>query len=63
MKRLAVMLAAAAMASLAEAVQYYVDNRKGDDINDGMSAERPFRTLAKATAMLKAGDVLDVVSG
>ena len=63
MKRLAVVLAAAAMASLAEAVQYYVDNRKGDDINDGMSAERPFKTLAKAAAMLKAGDVLDVVSG
>ena len=63
MKRLAIVLAVAAMMSLAEAVQYYVDNRKGDDINDGMSAERPFKTLAKATALLKAGDTLDIASG
>lgn len=63
MKRLVSVLAVVAMASLAPAVQYHVDNRKGNDGNDGLSADRPFRTLARATSLLKAGDVLDVAPG
>ncbi len=53
----------AVLASLAFAAEYHVDNRKGDDGNDGLSAGCPFKTLAKAAALLKAGDSLDIAPG
>jgi hypothetical protein len=63
MKKMMVVAAVAAVASLAFAAEYHVDNRKGDDGNDGLSVGRPFKTLAKATSVLRAGDVLNIVPG
>ena len=54
---------AAVFVSLADAAVYHVDNRKGDDGNDGLSVAHPFKTLAKATSMLRAGDVLEIAPG
>lgn len=61
--RTALLVALAAFCGSAGAAEYYVDNRRGDDANDGKSAERPFRTLAKATSRLKAGDALNIAPG
>ena len=63
MKNWLVAALAAVLVSLADAAVYHVDNRKGDDGNDGLSAVRPFKTLAKATSLLRAGDVLDIAPG
>lgn len=63
MRKLLFLLVAAAVVPGVEAARYYVDNRTGDDGGDGMSAERPFKTLAKAAAMLRPGDVVDVAPG
>ena len=45
------------------ATTYYADNKVGNDANDGLSAEKAFRTLAAATARLKPGDVLEISPG
>ena len=45
------------------ATTYYVDNKAGNDANDGLSAEKAFRTLAAATPRLKPGDVLEISPG
>lgn len=42
---------------------YYVDNRTGDDANDGRSREHALRTLARAARMLGPGDVLEIAPG
>ena len=55
--------AAAGFALAAGATTYYVDNKAGDDTNDGLSAGKAFKTLAKATAQLRAGDVLEISPG
>ena len=45
-------LAAAGWGLAACATTYYADNKSGNDANDGLSAEKAFRTLATATARL-----------
>ncbi len=45
------------------ATTYYADNKVGNDANDGLSAEKAFRTLATATARLKPGDMLEISPG
>ena len=45
------------------ATTYYADNKTGDDANDGLSAEKAFRTLAAAVVRLKLGDVLEISPG
>jgi hypothetical protein len=40
--------------------EYYVDNVKGDDANQG-TKEAPFKTLAKSQKALRGGDVLHMV--
>lgn len=47
----------------AGATDYYVNNRTGNDANDGLAAERAFATFAKATPKLKAGDTLHIAPG
>ena len=56
-------LAAVAWGMAACATTYYADNKSGNDANDGLSAEKAFRTLATATARLRAGDVLEISPG
>jgi hypothetical protein len=46
----------------AHATTYNVDVRRGDDAADG-SSERPWRTLGKAAAMVRAGDVCVIYEG
>ena len=43
--------------------EFWADPVRGDDGNDGRSADRAFRTLNAATANLKAGDVLHLAPG
>ncbi len=45
------------------ATTYYADNKIGSDANDGLSAAKAFRTLAKATSRLMPGDVLEIAPG
>ncbi len=61
-KKLLVSLFAGAAMS-AGAATYHVDCLTGSDANDGMSASTAFRTLKKATSVLKAGDVLEIAPG
>ena len=63
MKKCVVAALAAVLVSLADAEVYHVDNQRGDDGNDGLSVAHPFKTLAKATSLLRAGDVLDIAPG
>lgn len=44
-------------------LEYYADPVRGDDGHDGRTAARAFRTLRRATAALKAGDVLNLATG
>ena len=57
------LLIVVAAALTAKAAEYYVDNRLGDDANDGRAADRALRTLAAATKRLEAGDVLHLAPG
>lgn len=41
---------------------YYVANN-GNDANDGLSREFPFRTMGKAIERMKAGDNVYMMSG
>jgi len=61
-KTLAVTFATAAM-TCTGAVEYHVNNETGNDGNDGQSAARAFRTLAKATSVLCPGDTLVIAPG
>ena len=45
------------------AAEYYADPVRGDDSNDGRSAASAFKTLARATKGLRAGDVLNLAAG
>jgi len=45
------------------ATVYYVDNSRGDDANDGLVADKPFRTLHQAMSKLEPGDTLVMVPG
>ena len=56
-------LIAAAGAQQLSAATYYVDCRGGSDSNDGLSSGTAFKTLKKATSVLKAGDVLELAPG
>jgi hypothetical protein len=58
-------LAALALISVfgLRAADYYADSALGSDGNDGLSPERAFRTLEKATRLLKAGDTLHLKAG
>ncbi|MDO5565122.1 MAG: hypothetical protein Q4G59_00600 [Planctomycetia bacterium] len=40
------------------ALDYYVDNVRGNDANDGLSDAKPFKTIRKAVPLLKPGDKL-----
>lgn len=40
----------------ASAVDYYVDNVRGNDSNDGLSEAKPLKTIRKCTLLLKPGD-------
>lgn len=42
------------------AVEYYVDNVKGDDQNSGLK-QAPFKTIAHVLKLLKGGDTLNLV--
>ncbi len=42
------------------AAEYWVDHEKGDDANPG-TAEKPFRTFAKAREAMRGGDTLNAV--
>ena len=42
---------------------YYVNNSSGDDANDGLSTEKPFRTIHKAMSKLSPGDTLVLAPG
>ena len=42
------------------AAEFYADPKSGSDENDGLSSASAFRTLARATKDLKAGDVLNL---
>ena len=53
----------AAFVLQASAVDYYADGVNGNDANDGLSAERAFKTLEKASLCLKAGDTLHLKAG
>ena len=53
----------AILSSCAWAVEYYVDNKTGDDVNDGRTPAHAFRTLRKASSILSPGDVLDIAPG
>ena len=57
------LLIVAAAALSAGAAEYYVDNKSGDDANDGRAADRALRTLAAVTKRLEAGDVLHLAPG
>lgn len=41
---------------------YYVSNDSGDDTNDGSSL-KPFKTIQKASVLVKPGDTINVYSG
>ena len=43
--------------------EYYADPASGNDANDGLSAAKAFKTLMRATRVLKAGDVLNLAPG
>ena len=45
------------------AATYYVNNQTGNDANDGLSAEKPFLTIAKSMTALQAGDTLVMAPG
>ena len=62
-KRAAMVFMVASWGLATCATTYYADNKAGNDANDGLSAEKAFRTLAVATARLKPGDVLEISPG
>lgn len=45
------------------ATEYYVDSSKGIDSNPGTTINSPWKTIAKANNILKAGDILNIRSG
>ena len=48
------------MSGILSASEYYVDNAKGGDQNQG-DKENPFMTIKKALKAMKGGDVLHLV--
>ena len=49
--------------SMASGVDYYADSVAGNDSNDGRSSDRAFKTLDRASRVLKAGDTLHLKAG
>ena len=49
--------------SMALGVDYYADSVAGNDSNDGRSSVRAFKTLDRASRVLKAGDTLHLKAG
>ncbi|MEM3374751.1 MAG: hypothetical protein QXE31_06080, partial [Candidatus Woesearchaeota archaeon] len=45
------------------AINYYVDPVKGQNTNDGLSIDKPFKTLDYAVSKLNSGDVLYLLNG
>jgi len=43
---------------IATAETWHIDNRTGDDANDGLASERAFKTIAKAIKLAKTSDTL-----
>ena len=48
---------------LAVGTEFHVNNQTGSDAADGLSPEKAFATLARATKELRAGDVLVIAPG
>nr|WP_319392931.1 right-handed parallel beta-helix repeat-containing protein [uncultured Desulfobacter sp.] len=46
---------------LAKSEEFYVDNKSGKDSNSGL-IDRPFKSISKAMAAIKAGDTLTIIS-
>ena len=42
---------------------YYVDGANGNDNNNGQSLAQAWQTIAKANAVLEAGDTLQIKGG
>ena len=61
--KMAIVVVAAFLQSLASATEYHVDIASGNDANDGLSAASAFKTLERATKQLKAGDALNLAAG
>ena len=61
--KIAIVAAVAFLQSFVYATEYHVDSSSGNDANDGLSAATAFRTLERATKLLKAGDVLNLAAG
>ena len=49
--------------SMASGVDYYADSVAGNDSNDGRSSDCAFKTLDRASRVLKAGDTLHLKAG
>src|SRR5690242_18354766 len=47
----------------AHATRYFVDQSSGNDANTGVTASSAWKTIAKANATLRAGDVVVVQPG
>ncbi len=47
----------------ANATNYYVSSSKGNDANDGLSQQSPFKTLQKAANSVDAGDTVLIMNG
>ncbi|MHC4714728.1 MAG: right-handed parallel beta-helix repeat-containing protein [Planctomycetota bacterium] len=60
---LSAMLAIAFAAPAALGVDYFVDAAKGDDANDGISIEAPWKSIEKANAALAPGDTVYIRAG
>lgn len=49
--------------ALFDAINWYVDAQRGDDLNSGTSVATPFKTLQKVSNCINHGDIVNVASG
>jgi len=67
-RTLAAVALSIASGGLAPATEWFVDNRDGDDINDGLSVQSandksgPVRTISRALKRVHAGDVIHIAN-